>query len=108
VLLTLKIKILPTAEQAKQLLATMVKFNAACDYSSEIAFNEKCFTQVKLHKLTYYTIREQFQLSSQLAVRSIGKVCESYKLDKKTKRTFRPLGAIVYDQPIPTTVSPKQ
>jgi len=96
----MKIKLLPTSEQTEQLLATMKQFNSACDYISEIAFNEKSFTQVKLHKLTYYAVREKFNLSAQMAVRAIGKVCESYKLDTKTLRIFKPYGAIVYDQRI--------
>ncbi len=76
----------------------MERFNAACDYISQIAFTERKFGQVGLHKLCYYAVREQFGLSSQMAVRAIGKVVEAYKLDKKTERTFKPLGAIAYDQ----------
>jgi IS605 OrfB family transposase len=96
----MKIKLLPTHEQSEQLLETMRRFNLACNWISEIAFKEKAFTQVKLHKLTYYPTREKFELSAQMAVRAIGKVCESYKLDKKVQRAFKPLGAIVYDQRI--------
>jgi IS605 OrfB family transposase len=35
-------------------------------------------------------------------VRCIAKVADAYKLDKKTKRTFRPLGSIAYDNRIMT------
>ncbi len=98
--MTLKVKLNPTPTQSEKLLETMRRFNAACDYISSIAFKQKVFNQVKLHHATYYTVREMFGLSSQMAVRAVGKVTESYKLDKKTQRTFRPLGAIAYDQRI--------
>ncbi|MFA6105868.1 MAG: transposase [Patescibacteria group bacterium] len=99
-LLTLKIKLLPTNEQREKLLKTMRAFNAACDYISQKAFSTSTFHQSGVHRLTYYEAREKFLLSSQMAVRAVGKVCDSYKLDKKTLRTFQPLGAIVYDQRI--------
>ena len=35
-----------------------------------------------------------------MAVRAISKACEAYKRDKKISPTFRPLGAIAYDQRI--------
>jgi len=35
-------------------------------------------------------------------IRSIAKVADAYKLDNKTKRTFRPLGGIAYDSRIMT------
>ena len=37
-----------------------------------------------------------------MLVRSVAKVADAYKLDKKTKRTFRPLGSIAYDARIMT------
>lgn len=99
-LLTLKIKLIPSSSQSSQLLSTMKQFNLACDYISNIAFTEKVFSQVKLHKLAYYDVREKFNLSAQMAVRAIGKVCESYKIDSKSQHTFKPHGATVYDQRI--------
>ncbi|MFZ0513018.1 MAG: transposase, partial [Candidatus Nitrosopolaris sp.] len=44
----------------------------------------------------YREIRECFGLSSQLAIRIISKVVESYKRDKKP--WFKPFGAIQYDR----------
>jgi len=37
-----------------------------------------------------------------MLIRQIAKVADSYKLDKKTKRTFKPLGSIAYDSRIMT------
>jgi len=96
------LKLQPTEQQKEVLLRTMERFNAACNYVSEVAFKEQTSSQVKLHHLTYYAIREKFGLSAQMAVRVIGKVAETYKADRKRLHTFKPHGAIVYDQRILT------
>lgn len=100
--LTQLLKLQPTEEQTKLLLETMERFNTACNYVSQIAFNEHTASQVKLHHLAYYDVRSKFGLSAQMAVRVIGKVAESYKADKKHMHVFKPHGAIVYDQRILT------
>ncbi len=98
--LSMKLKLITTKSQKQALLETMQRFNSACNYISDIAFENKAFGQIRLHKLVYYEVREKFGLASQMAVRAIGKVVESYKAEKKTKHTFKPHGAIVYDQRI--------
>src|SRR5690606_9840874 len=100
--LALKIKLLPTNDQASLLLQTMRVANAACDIISEMAWQEKIFNKVWLHNQVYYPLRSTFKLSSQMVIRSITKVCDAYALDKKTKRKFKPLGAIAYDARIMT------
>ena len=100
--LTLKIKLLPSEEQKEKLLATLIESNAASDAISEIAWNNKIFNQFKVHKLSYESIRASFDLSAQVVVRCISKVCDSYKLDKKTKREYNSLGAIAFDSRILT------
>ena len=37
-----------------------------------------------------------------MLIRQIAKVADAYKLDKKTKRNFKPLGSIAYDSRIMT------
>ena len=100
--LTLKIKLLPTNEQANLLLQTMREANAVCDAISEIAWQERIFNNFKLHHRVYHSYKATFNLSSQMLIRQIAKVADSYKLDKKTKRTFKPLGSIAYDSRIMT------
>jgi len=100
--LTMFLKLHPTEQQKEVLLRTMEQFNAACNYVSEVAFKEQTASQVKLHHLTYYAVREKFGLSAQMAVRVIGKVAETYKVDRKRLHTFKPHGAIVYDRRILT------
>jgi IS605 OrfB family transposase len=91
---------MPTSQQFNQLVETMKRFNLACDYISWIAFDSKTLGKIGIQKLCYYEVREKFELSSQMVVRAIGKVSESYKTDKKTLHTFKETGAMVYDQRI--------
>ena len=98
--LTMQVKLLPSPEQAASLLATMERFNAACDALAAVAFKHRCANKVELQKLAYADIRRDFGLSAQMTVRAIAKVCEVYKRDKSIQPKFRPHGAIVYDQRI--------
>jgi putative transposase len=98
--LTAKVKLQTTPEQHQALLETIERANAACDLISDVAWQTKTFNQFKLHGLTYYDIRKICGLSAQMTVRCISKVTDSYKLDRKTKRTFNPHGAVAYDDRI--------
>ena len=95
--MTLQIKLLPDAIQAQSLLDTIKKANSACNAISEIAWKEKTFNQFRLHKLVYRGTKDDSGLTAQVVVRCISKVSDSYKLDKKVQRVFKPLGAITYD-----------
>ena len=99
-LCTLKIKLVPTQDQFDSLLATMKQFNRACNHISKLAFNTKTFSKIKLQKDCYYNVREQFGLSAQMVVRAIGKVTESYIVDRNTLHIFKETGAMIYDQRI--------
>jgi putative transposase len=83
-------------EEDNVLLETMKRYNEACNFVAERAFVLKLRNKYKLHKVVYREIRECFGLSSQLAIRIISKVVESYKRNKKP--SFKPFGAIQYDQ----------
>ena len=96
----MQLKLLPTPQQADAMLRTMERFNAACDALAGVAFANRCANKVELQKLAYHDIRRDFGLSAQMTVRAIAKVVEAYKLDKDIQTTFRPHGAIVYDQRI--------
>lgn len=96
--LTAEVQLKPTAEQATALTETLRRANAACNWLSERGWEATVFGQFALHNLAYHACRAKFpDLSSQVVVRSIAKVADAYKLDRKSKRTFRPLGAITYD-----------
>ena len=83
-------------EQDNVLLETMKRYNEACNFVAERAFVLKLRNKYKLHKVVYREIRESFGLSSQLAIRVISKVVESYKRGKKPM--FKSFGAIQYDR----------
>lgn len=95
--LTTKVKLQPEPEQYQALLKTLETANTACNQISNVAWQNNIFSQFKIHKLVYYDIKEQFELTAQVVVRCISKVADAYKLDKKTKRSFKPYGAIAYD-----------
>jgi putative transposase len=98
--LTLPVKLAPTTEQARSLLGTIERFNAACDWIGGIAFRERCANKVVLQKLVYYEVRARFGLAAQLSIRAISKVVEAYKRDKAIRPCFRPHGAVPYDERI--------
>ena len=98
--LTLKIKLLPSKEQADLLLQTIKEANAVCNTISEIAWEKKVFNQFKIHNEVYHTLKGSSNLSAQVLVRCISRVADAYKLDRKVKRTFKPLGSITYDSRI--------
>jgi hypothetical protein len=98
--LTLQIQVLPDAEQRKRLLETMERVNQAATLAARLGFDEKVFSQPSIHKLAYREIRDRFGLSAQMAVRAIGKAVECFHRDKTKCPTFKPHGAITYDERI--------
>ena len=90
---------LQTSEQDKvRLLETMRRYNEACNYVANRAYELKLPSKYKLHRAVYSKTRDKFNLCSQFVIRVIDKVVEAYKRDKNIKPTFKPLGAIQYDQ----------
>lgn len=93
-----QVKLQPTDDQALALKRTIERANEACNHLSNVAWETRCFRQYSLHKLAYHATRASFpDLSSQVIVRCIARVADAYKLDRKTRRQFRPLSAIAYD-----------
>lgn len=101
-ILTLKIKLLPSDEQTQLLLHTMKEANSVCNAMSDVAWQKRIFNNFKLHHEVYHSFKTRFNLSSQMLIRCVAKVADAYKLDKKIKREFRPLGSIGYDSRIMT------
>ena len=95
--LTLQTKLLPDDKQSKSLIETLKECNRVCNNISDTAWQNKIFNKFKLHHLVYHKIKSTSKLSAQALVRCIGKVADSYRHDKKTRRKFKPLGAITYD-----------
>jgi putative transposase len=97
---TLLVKLAPQPEQHAALLRTLEAFNAACNAIADVAFAHHIANKLALQPLVYYDVRERFGLSSQMAIRAIGKASEAYKRDKSIKPQFRAHGAMTYDQRI--------
>src|ERR671929_1824360 len=92
-----QVKLNPMPEQHAALLETLSEANAACDAISAVAWRAREFRRLPLQKLVYHDIKASFRLGAQILVRCIAKVADAYKLDRKTQRTFKPEGAIAYD-----------
>jgi putative transposase len=95
--LVAQVKLLTTQEQSDLLLATVRSCNAACNWISAEAWSTGTFRQYDIHYATYYTVRRNFGLASQMTVRCIAKVADAYKLDRKKQRDFRDVGSVEYD-----------
>ena len=95
--LVAKLKLPTTPTQHQTLLVTLQRANEACDYISQSAWDQRIFSRNELQKEVYTDVREFFGLSAQATVRCVKKVVDAYKLDRKTRRTFRCDGAIAYD-----------
>ena len=96
--LTLQLRLLPTPDQHTALLATMHAFNAAASHAARMGFDAGVFAQASIHVRCYRELRERFGLSSQMAVRAIGKAVEVFKCDRTTCPVFSPEGAMTYDE----------
>ena len=95
---TMLLKLIPTPEQHHALLETMHAFNAACNYVASVAFAEKTANKFALQKVVYGELRTTYKLAAQLAIRAISKASEAYKREKSIQPTFKPEGALVYDE----------
>lgn len=98
--LTLQIQILPDGEQAKLLTETVERFNAACTWLAEKAFEDKTANKIILQQKYYYELRERFGLSAQMAAICIRHVGGTYSRDKSIKPVFRKHAAMPYDNRI--------
>ena len=95
-----QVKLQPTPEQTAYLKRTLETANSAADFVSEHAWDTGTFRQYDLHHALYYEVRERFALSAQMTVRLLAKVADAYKLDRQTRRVFKALGSIAYDDRI--------
>lgn len=96
--LTLQLQLLPDADHAARLKATVERFNEAADWLAGQAFERKVSNKIVLQRLCYADLREKFGLSAQMAVRCIAQVCEAYKRDKAKRPRFRKHAAMPFDQ----------
>jgi len=98
--LTLQIQLLPDKQQTAQLKSTMERFNEACSWLAEQAFEMKTANKIILQQRFYYDLRERFGLSAQMASICIRHVGGTYSRDKSLLPVFRPNAAMPYDSRI--------
>lgn len=98
--LTAQVKLVVTPDQAGALERTMRAANAVCNGLSAWAWENQTFGQYPLHQAQYAAQRAASGLTAQVVVRCIGKTADAYRLDRRTPRTFRPTGAIAFDDRI--------
>ncbi len=91
------IKLEPSQEQYKALLATIEAFNRGCQYAADVAYEKRLANKIALQPFVYGTLRSEFGLSSQMAIRTIAKAVEAYKRDRRIYVKFDVHGAMVYD-----------
>ena len=95
------VKLLPSGPQREALKSTLRRTNEARDYASGVAWDMGTYAnKYRLQQLAYHDIKERFSPTAQVVIRLLAKVADAYKLDRRTKRTFRPYGAIAYDDRI--------
>jgi putative transposase len=106
--LVANIQLTPTKADAKLLRDTLERCNAASNVASEVGFEKfgMKVRQANLHKATYHRLREEFELTAQVAVHCGKKVADAYatargnkeKLEKPVR--FRKHAAQPYDDRI--------
>jgi putative transposase len=96
---TIRCQMAPTQPMIEALDRTCEAFAWACNAILERALAEGISNNVKLHRLVYRTIREDYGLSANLVVRAIRRVSAAIHAAKRRQRTpkqFRPT-SIDYD-----------
>jgi len=92
---TMLLKLAPTEDQHSALLDPLHAFHAACPYIAQQAFDAQVANTFELQKMCYGTLRAEYKLAAQLAIRALSKTTDVYKREKSIKPTFRPEGAMV-------------
>ena len=87
--LVVQLQLMPDADMARKLRATVERFNEAANWLAGVAFDHQLSNRIELQRIAYKDVREKFGLSAQMTCLCIRRVCEAYKRDK----SIRPIGA---------------
>ncbi|WP_446383473.1 RNA-guided endonuclease InsQ/TnpB family protein [Coleofasciculus chthonoplastes] len=80
--LTIVVKLQPSPEQVSKLEATLQAFADACNYVNEHT-NPKLTNKIAIQSLTYQTIKSQFNLVANMAIRVCARVAANRKTAKQ-------------------------
>src|SRR6266699_2495771 len=94
------IKLVPPKPAAIMLMATLVRCNEAATWLAKTGFDARVFRQFDLHKIGYAELRTRYGLTAQAAVRTIAKVADAFKVNRKVAPHFRKDAAQPYDDRI--------
>ena len=94
------VKLVPSKSQAIALKATLARCNEAATWLAQIGHDAKCFRQFDLQKMAYRDVRERYGLAAQVAVRTIAKVADAFKVNREVAPKFRKDAAQPYDERI--------
>lgn len=86
--ITAKIQIYPTNEQQAILLDTMIQIKKALNEVSNYIYDNNCLNQSKINADTYYHLRENYGLKSQMAQSCIKTAIAKYKTNKSNGYDF--------------------
>jgi hypothetical protein len=75
---TVRVRVVPTPEQAAALLDTLNVCNSAASWLSAQMRTAGVFGKFDVHKRFYALLRERFGLVAQPTIRVIGKTCDAY------------------------------
>ncbi|GAA3212689.1 RNA-guided endonuclease InsQ/TnpB family protein [Nonomuraea helvata] len=96
-----QLRLAPTPAQADALATAVQVCNQAATFISRLAWQQRTFAVLDLHRLAYHQARAHFSaLAAQAAVRAIARIAGAYanrRASKKRAHIFRPHGAIPYD-----------
>jgi putative transposase len=103
--LVANLQLTPTKkEQAKALLDTLERCNAACNAISQRGYETGATRKYDLQKLLYFDTRRDFDLTAQAVIRCIAKVADAYTTQKANTQggviKFRKHAAQPYDDRI--------
>lgn len=90
--LTVSCKLSVTPEVAQNIDATLQAFCDACNWINQTV-DKKVMGKVPMQTMVYQDVRLKFELGANLAIRAIGRVCESRKSAKAKKsevKQFKP------------------
>src|SRR5215510_14632085 len=95
--LSIKAKLVVSAEAKQELKAPMEEFNRACNPLSEMAFQQKLHRKSDLHHTGYHLIRQETNLPSQHVINAIAKVSAVYTRDLNKFHQFNPHSSVRSD-----------
>ncbi|HEV2665432.1 MAG TPA: RNA-guided endonuclease TnpB family protein [Blastocatellia bacterium] len=95
--LSIKAKLVVSAQSRQELKFAMEEFNRACNTLSELSFQRDLHRKYDIHHQGYRLIREETNLPAQHVVNAIAKVSAAYTREADKWHQFKPHSSLRYD-----------